>query len=56
MTSEQLGGIIRALLSAVGGYLVGQGLVDANTAATIGGAVATLIVAVWSVWSKGPAK
>lgn len=56
MTSEQLGGIVRALLSAVGGYAVGQGLVDANTAATIGGALATLIVAVWSVWAKGPTK
>ena len=52
MSQEQFGGIVRALVSALGGYLVGQGLVDANTAATVGGAVATIAVAVWSVWAK----
>lgn len=52
MTSEQIGGIIRAILSALGGYLVGQGVIDANTAATVGGAVGTLAVAAWSVWAK----
>ena len=56
MTGEQVGGIVRAIMAALGGYLVGQGIVDANTAATIGGAVGTLVVAVWSVWSKGPVK
>lgn len=52
MTAEQVGGIVRALVAALGGYLVGQGILDANTAATIGGAVATIAVAVWSVWLK----
>ena len=52
MTKEQVGGIIRAVLSAVGGYLVGKGVVDADTAAQITGAVATLGVAIWSVISK----
>ena len=52
MTSEQFGGIARAIFSALGGYLVGQGLIDANTAATVGGALATIAVAAWSVWAK----
>ena len=56
MTSDQFGGIARALISALAGYLVGQGLVDANTAATVGGAVATIAVAVWSAYTNRPAK
>ena len=52
MTSEQFGGIARAIIAALGGWLVGQGIVDANTAATVGGAVATIAVAVWSVYAK----
>jgi hypothetical protein len=52
MTQEQVGGIVRALVSAAGGYFVGQGLIDAQTMMTLGGAVTTLAVAGWSIWSK----
>jgi hypothetical protein len=52
MNSEQVSGIARALISAVGGYFVGRGLVDADTVVAVGGAVATIITAVWSVMSK----
>lgn len=52
MKSDELGGIVRALVSALGGYLVAKGAVDSATATTVGGAAATIIVAVWSVWSK----
>ena len=52
MGSNEIGGIARALASALGGYLVGKGLVDSETATTIGGAAATIIVAIWSVVSK----
>lgn len=54
MSKEQIGGIVRALLAAVGGYFVGQGMLDGATMETIAGAVATLVTAVWSVWSKRP--
>ena len=54
VNQEQIGGVVRALLSAAAGYFVGKGLIDANTAATIGGALATIIVAVWSVWTNRP--
>ena len=52
MGSDQIAGIVRALVAAVGGYFVGQGMVDAETVTTIGGAVATLAVAVWSIYAK----
>ena len=52
MDKDQVGGVVRALVAAGGGYFVGQGLIDAETAMTIGGAVTTLVVAAWSVWSK----
>jgi hypothetical protein len=52
MTGEQIAGIVRAVVAAVGGYLVGKGLVDSETVVTIGGALATLVTAVWSVYSK----
>ena len=52
MTGEQVAGVVRALVAAVGGYFVGQGLIDAETATTIGGAIATLAAAAWSIWSK----
>lgn len=52
MSSEQVGGIVRALVSALGGYLVGQGFLDANTVVTLGGAAATIAAAIWSVYAK----
>lgn len=54
MTAEQIAGVIRAIVAAVGGYFVGKGVVDADTVATIGGSLATLATAVWSVWAKKP--
>ena len=52
MTSSEVGGIARALASALGGYLVGKGMLDSETATTLAGAVATIVVAVWSVIAK----
>lgn len=52
MTGEQAAGIARALVAAIGGYLVSKGIVDANTVSAVGGGLATVAAAVWSVWSK----
>lgn len=52
MTGEQIAGIVRALVAAVGGYLVGKGLVDSETVVAVSGALATLATAVWSVAAK----
>lgn len=56
MTREQVGGIARALIAALGGYAIGQGWADAQTVAELGGAAATVAVAVWSVMAKRKAK
>ncbi len=56
LTPDQIGGIVRALLAAASGYLIGKGWVDADTAATLGGAVVTLVVTGWSWWTNRPAK
>jgi len=52
MSAEQIAGIVRAIVAAVGGYLVGKGLADAETVAAVAGAAATIAAAVWSVLSK----
>ena len=52
MNGEQIAGIVRAVVSAIGGYLIGKGIVDADTVAQVSGATATIVVAVWSVASK----
>lgn len=52
MNAQQVAGIVRALVAALGGYFVGKGMLDGATMETIAGAVATLATAIWSVWSK----
>jgi hypothetical protein len=52
MTAEQVAGIVRAVVAAIGGYLVGRGIADAETIAAVGGAAATIAAAIWSVYSK----
>jgi hypothetical protein len=52
ISAIEFAGIARALASALGGYLVGKGLVDTETATALGGAAVTILVAVWSVIAK----
>ncbi|MGA0889296.1 MAG: hypothetical protein ACO3S0_15360 [bacterium] len=52
MTAEQIAGVVRAVIAAVGGYFVGKGVLDGESVAAIGGAAATIVTAIWSVWSK----
>jgi RsiW-degrading membrane proteinase PrsW (M82 family) len=52
MNAEYIGGIVRAIVSAIGGYLVGKGTIDSETAVAITGAAVTIATAIWSVWSK----
>jgi hypothetical protein len=52
MTGDQIGGIARAIIAALGGYAIGQGWADAELVATLGGAAATIAAAVWSFVSK----
>jgi ABC-type proline/glycine betaine transport system permease subunit len=52
MTSSEIAGIVRTIAAAGFGVLVGKGIIDAETAAALAGAVGTIAVAIWSVWSK----
>lgn len=53
MNAEQIGGVVRAVVAALGGVAVGKGLIDQETVLTVAGAIGTIVVAVWSVMSKG---
>jgi ABC-type proline/glycine betaine transport system permease subunit len=52
MSSDQIAGIVRTIAASVGGFFVAKGLVDSETVLAVSGALATLAVAAWSVWSK----
>ena len=52
---EQIFGIIRTVAAAGFGFLAGKGYLDASMVEGLAGAIATLVVAVWSVTSKKPA-
>lgn len=52
MTPEMVGGIVRHALTAVGGYLVATGALDAATTETAIGALVTLAGIAWSIWTK----
>ncbi len=56
MNSDQMTGIIRAILAAVGGLLVQRGYVDQQTLTTIIGAIMTLAAAAWSVHNNQTGK
>lgn len=55
MSSEQITGVVRAILAAIGGYVIAKGWVDAANFETIAGAVVTSVVAGWSIFAKRPA-
>lgn len=52
MNSEVVGGIVRHLLTAVGGYFVATGALDAGTLETAVGAAVTLVGVAWSIRAK----
>lgn len=52
MNGDQIAGIVRAIVAAIGGFLVAKGTIDEATVIAVSGALATLATAVWSVKSK----
>lgn len=48
MTSDQITGIIRAVLAAIGGFILAKGWVSAETWAWIVGGVVTIAPVIWS--------
>lgn len=52
MTKNEVYGVVRTVLAALGGIAVGKGYIDSETAVALAGAIATVAAAVWSVRSK----
>lgn len=52
MTKEQVLGVIRHVLTFVGGILVTKGVIDDASSAEAIGAITTLIGTIWSVIAK----
>lgn len=52
MNTDEIGGVVRAILAALGGIAVAKGYVDSATMTTLVGAATTIAVAVWSVIAK----
>lgn len=55
MTGEQIWGVVRTVLAAIGGYFATKGVVDGAFVDAIIGGLGTIFVAVWSFVSKKPA-
>lgn len=55
LSKEQVLGIIRHILTFVGGIAIANGLVDAAIIETVIGSVATLTGAIWSIVAKNKA-
>lgn len=56
MGSDEIGGIARAILAAIGGVLVTKGYIDNATMLAIVGALVTILTAGWSIYQKKTAK
>jgi hypothetical protein len=52
MKQTQLLGILRHALSAIGGFAIYKGHIDAQDAEQLIGLIITLFAAVWSIWEK----
>ena len=55
MSSDQITGIIRSILAALGGFIIAKGWVNAETWAWIVGGAATVGPMIWSWISNRPA-
>ncbi|WP_292510219.1 hypothetical protein [Methylobacterium sp.] len=52
MNSEQLTSLLRTVLQFAGGIAVGRGWVDAETSTAIVGALVTIAVTAWSLYTR----
>jgi hypothetical protein len=55
MTSDQITGILRAIFSALGGFILAKGWVSAEMWAWITGGILTVGPSIWSWFSNRPA-
>ena len=56
MGTDQITGILRAVIPALAAYVAGKGWLPLDTASDIGAGVITIIAAVWSWRTNTPGK
>lgn len=54
MNKDQILGLVRHILTFIGGFLITKGVIDESTSIEAIGAITTLIGSAWSVLSKKP--
>lgn len=52
MNSDQFASIVRQILLAVGGFVVGKGWFDNETLVQVAGAISILAGSAWALWSR----
>lgn len=52
MNTEQITSIIRQILLAAGGFIVGKGWVDNETMLQIAGAASVILGSLWALWTR----
>lgn len=52
MNTEQLSSLLRTFLQVGGAYVVGRGWASADTVASVGGAILTLVVTAWGLYAR----
>ena len=52
LTSEEIGGAIRSIISVLLGLAVGKGWIDGGIAAELAAPIAIIVMSGWSIWSK----
>lgn len=55
MSSDQITGILRAVLAAIGGFILAKGWINAETWAWITGGIVTIGPTIWSWFANRPA-
>lgn len=56
ITSDRVGGVIRAIGATFGGYLVNGGYISSSTSELATGVAVSIGVAIWSWWTNRPEK
>ena len=56
MNTDQVLGVVRAIMAAIGGLVIGKGYIDAATFTLISGALVTLGTGLWSIYSNRSGK
>jgi hypothetical protein len=52
MTGDQVWGVVRTILAAIGGWATGKGYISNDLLTALLGGGGTIFVALWSVFSK----